>query len=120
MAVRVEHVSEWEAASGLKCVYVNTTPVGNDSDNKRMADVQLVQLFLRYFFYRNQLLFKKLPKPPRGASPEVLITGKINPQTVAAIIVFRPWVKDRGKSVVFVDNRVSVPSALRILDSTHV
>jgi hypothetical protein len=119
MASRVETGENVDTFGGLKCVYVNDTPVGNGSDNKRIADVQLVQLFLRQFYSQNPVLFQKLPKPGRGVT-EILLDGKVGSQTIAGITEFQQFVIRRGKSGVFVDGRVSRPTGFRVAGTNHV
>ena len=45
--------------NGLDNLYINDTPVGNRSDNKTIADVQLVQLFLNELVMRAGNVFYK-------------------------------------------------------------
>jgi hypothetical protein len=120
MASRIENGEHTGTFGGLKCVYVNDTPVGNGSDNKRIADVQLVQLFLRYFYYMNPALFKKLPKPGRRSAPEILLDGKVGDQTITGISVFQQYIIGRGKSGLYVDGRVSTPTGFRVAGTSHV
>ncbi len=107
--------------NGLDTLYITDTPVGNRSDNKRIADVQLVQLFLNDFFFTNPALFKKLPKPTTNRNaPGILMDGKVGRQTIEAITEFQREMKRRGPSGLIVDGRVSVPTGLRVAGSTHV
>ena len=108
--------------NGLDTLYLTDTPVGNRSDNKRIADVQLVQLFLNDFFFTNPALFKKLPKPTTNPNaPGILMDGKVGRQTIEAINEFQREMKRRGPSGLIVDGRVSVPTGgLRVAGTTHV
>ena len=107
--------------NGLDNLYINDTPVGNRSDNKTVADVQLVQLFLNDFFFTHPALFKKLPKPTTNRNaPGILMDGKVGRQTIEAITEFQREMKRQGPSGLIVDGRVNVPIGLRVARSTHV
>lgn len=103
----------------LGVVYQVSTPVGNGSDNKRIADVQLVQLFLRHFFILKPDLFRKLPQGKKRTS-EIQLDGKVGSQTIAGITEFQKHVIRQGKSGTIVDGRVSVPNGFRVQGSSHV
>ncbi len=101
-------------------VYVVDTPVGARADNKRKADVQLVQLFLHTFYKSNPALFKKLPRTRRNTG-EILMDGISGPQTVSGITEFQKFIIRKGKSGVIVDGRVSIPhGGLRVANTNHV
>src|SRR5262245_29393490 len=104
----------------LTAVYVNETPVGNGSDNKRIADVQLVQLFLREFFDKHPELFKKLPKVRGNSEPAIALDGKVGPQVIAGITEFQKFVIRQGRSGSIVDGRVSVEHSFRVAGTNHV
>lgn len=98
-------------------IYVNSTAVGSGAENKKIDDIQLVQVFLHEFFRTREALFKKVAKPSRGAAKQILIDGTVGPQTVSAIGVFQTQVKQStGKG--FVDGRVSVPATGPVIPGT--
>jgi hypothetical protein len=109
-----------EAFDPLTAVYLVDTPVGNGADNKRITDVQLVQLFLREFYEKQPILFKKLPKPAGRSEPAISLDGKVGLQTIAGITEFQKFVIQQGGSGAFVDGRVSVPTGFRVAGSRHI
>jgi hypothetical protein len=120
MARRVPTLASTQALTKLDFVYVGDTSVGTKSDNKRIADVQLVHLFLRHFFNLNPSSFKRLPQPGRGKVQAIPLAGQVTGLTIAAISEFQRDVIRRGLSGVFVDGRVSVPTGLRVAGTKHV
>jgi hypothetical protein len=121
MAVRIPTTEETKELTGLDFMYSVDTPVGKGGDNKRIADNQLVQLFLRHFYILNPALFKKLPKPPGGKAQEIVLDGKVGSQTIEGITEFQRDVIRTGGSGEYVDGRVSIPwSGLRVVNSKHV
>jgi hypothetical protein len=105
----------------LPFAYSVNTPVGQGADNKRIADIQLVQLFLRQFYTLNPTLFKKLPKPGGRTVQAILLDGKVGGQTIGGITEFQ---RDRIRkkfSAEIVDGRVSVPvGGQRVAGTNHV
>jgi hypothetical protein len=97
--------------------WVNDTPVGKRADNRRRADVQLVQFFLHHFYGEHPELFRQLPKI--GPSDLALaMDGNVGPQTRAAISLFQ---KEANKvAPAIVDGRVSVPQANAIPGTTTI
>jgi hypothetical protein len=121
MAVRfATGSSEANALTGLAFLYSVETPVGQKADNKRIADIQLVQLFLRDFYSSNTALFKKLPKPGGRTVQGILLDGKVGGQTIGGITEFQKFIKRSGPSGVIVDGRVSVPTGVRVAGTRHV
>ena len=113
--------SETNRVTGLSFIYTVNTPVGKGADNKKIADNQLVQLFLREFYNSRPALFKKLPKPTTDRTTQsILIDDKVGPQTIVGISVFQKEVIRLGGSAVFQDGVVSVPKGLRVAGTNHI
>jgi hypothetical protein len=103
-------------------VYVNNTPIGKGADNKRLADVQLIQLLLRSFYIATPGLYKKVAKPSgrRVPVPAILLDGIVGDQTKTGITVFQQFIKDNAGQVV-VDGLVSVPrGGLNVAGTSNV
>lgn len=88
---------------------INETIIGNGGNNRRLADVQLIQFFLRQFFLVEFQLFKKLPKD-RFNTGVITIDGKFGPQTGAGIFEFQKFVQRSGRPIK-VDGLVNVATA---------
>jgi hypothetical protein len=118
MAQRVK--TPEESKSGLDFMYIVDTPVGRGADNKRIADIQLVQLFLRHFYSLNPALFRKLRKPPGRNGQEISLSGEVSGQTIDGITVFQQDTIRLGGSAVFADGRVSAPKGFRVAGTKHI
>lgn len=109
MAQRVEITGPQSKQIALMpFLYANNTSVGKGADNKRLADIQLVQLFLNAFYKAAPVLFKKLPKVNGRIVSEVLMDGIVGEQTKAGITLFQQTIKANAGKIV-VDGVVSVP-----------
>jgi hypothetical protein len=122
MARPIPTLESTKALTGLDFLYSVDTPVGKGADNKRIADVQLVQVFLRHFYLQNPALFKKLSKPTTNRNAqEILLDGKVGGQVIDGITEFQKDLIRKGAGAIFVDGRVSIPvSGLRVANSKHV
>lgn len=121
MATRILTGVSSDKFRGLKAVYENETPVGTGADNRQIADVQLVQLFLRHFFIVVPAEFKKLSKPTTSRNaPTILLDGKVGRQTIDAITVFQQFAVRNLGTAEIVDGRVSVPRSVSVQGTSHV
>lgn len=102
---------------GRQFTYANLTVVGRGADNKKIDDIQLVQVFLHDFFTAETELFNKVSKPPRGASKGILIDGIVGPQTISAITTFQRFQRDSNGTAV-IEGRVSVPRLGAVIPGT--
>jgi hypothetical protein len=77
---------------------VTHTPIGDRRGvtNKRTADVQLVQFFLKHFYAANPRLYAQLPKTKNG---KFLIDGDCGAQTKSGIWVYQTYEQKRGNGI---------------------
>jgi hypothetical protein len=121
MAAKIPTQASTKTLTGLDFLYAVDTSVGKGADNKRIADVQLVQLFLRHFYIQNPALFKKLPKPRGRPTQAILLDGKVGDQTVGGITEFQRDLIRKKAGALFVDGRVTGPvTGLRVAGTKHV
>ncbi len=89
---------------------INETIVGRgNGNNKRLADVQLVQFFLRQFYKQHPELFRRLPKTRTG-NGQIKIDGIFGGQTETGILLFQRFQNAFGARILSEDGIVNVAS----------
>lgn len=83
-------------------IYTVDTPIGARQNNRRLADVELVQFFLKQFF--DDPIHKADTPPTRKGIKKILIDGIVGSQTIKAITYFQKYQFNR-----VIDGIVSVP-----------